>query len=67
MLSSRGSSQPRGWTQVSHIAGSFFTIWPTREAQKEATDELTYKTEVEKCHRCRKQTYQLTGDKEGEE
>ena len=25
---SRGSSQPRGWTQVSHIAG----IWPTREA-----------------------------------
>ena len=31
MLSSRGSSQPRGWTQVSHIAGEFFTIWATRE------------------------------------
>ena len=24
---SRGSSQPRDWTQVSHIAGGFFTSW----------------------------------------
>ena len=31
---SRGSSQPRGWTQVSHIAGRFFTSWATREAQE---------------------------------
>ena len=30
---SRGSSQPRDWTQVSHIAGVFFTSWATREAQ----------------------------------
>ena len=30
---SRGSSQPRDWTQVSSIAGRFFTIWATREAQ----------------------------------
>ena len=30
---SRGSSQPRDWTWVSHIAGRFFTIWATREAQ----------------------------------
>ena len=29
----RGSSQPRDWTQVSHIAGKFFTSWATREAQ----------------------------------
>ena len=29
---SRGSSQPRDQTQVSHIAGRFFTIWATREA-----------------------------------
>ena len=29
---SRGSSLPRGWTQVSWIAGRFFTIWTTREA-----------------------------------
>ena len=29
---SRGSSQPRDWTQVSRIAGRRFTIWATREA-----------------------------------
>ena len=29
---SRGSSKPRDWTQVSHIAGRFFTFWATREA-----------------------------------
>ena len=29
---SRGSSQPRDTTQVSHIAGRFFTSWATREA-----------------------------------
>ena len=28
---SRGSSQPRGWTQVSRIAGEFFTNWATRD------------------------------------
>ena len=31
---SRGSSQPRDQTQVSCIAGGFFTSWSTREAQK---------------------------------
>ena len=31
---SRGSSQPRDWTQVSHIAGGFFTSWATRKAQE---------------------------------
>ena len=30
---SRGSSQPRDWTQVSHIAGRFFTSWATKEAK----------------------------------
>ena len=29
---SRGSSQPRGRTQVSCIVGGFFTSWPIREA-----------------------------------
>ena len=29
---SRGSSQPRDWTQVSCIASRFFTLWATREA-----------------------------------
>ena len=31
---SRGSSQPRDPTEVSHIAGRFFTSWATREAQE---------------------------------
>ena len=30
---SRGSSWPRDWTRVSHIAGRCFTIWVTREGQ----------------------------------
>ena len=29
---SRGSFQPRDQTQVSSIAGGFFTLWATREA-----------------------------------
>ena len=33
MPSSRGFSQPREQIQVSCIAGRFFTIWATREAQ----------------------------------
>ena len=33
MPSSRGSSRPRDQTQVSCIAGRFFTIWATWEAQ----------------------------------
>ena len=32
---SRGSSQSRDGTQVSHIAGKFFTSWDTREAPKQ--------------------------------
>ena len=32
MPSSRGSYHPRDWTQVSYIAGDFFTNWATREA-----------------------------------
>ena len=31
---SRESFQPRDWTQVSHIAGRFFTSWATKEAQE---------------------------------
>ena len=34
MPSSRGSSLLTDWTQVSHTAGRFFTIWTTREAPK---------------------------------
>ena len=31
---SRGSSQPRDWTQVSFTAGRFFIIWTTRVAHR---------------------------------
>ena len=31
---SRGSSQPKDWTQVSLIADGFFTSWATGEAQE---------------------------------
>ena len=31
---SKGSSQPRDWTQISDVAGRFFTSWATKEAQK---------------------------------
>ena len=31
---SRGSSQPKDWTQVSRIAGRFFTSWATEEAKE---------------------------------
>ena len=31
---SRGSSEPRDQTQVSHIAGEFLTVWVTKEAQE---------------------------------
>ena len=32
---SRGSSQPRDWTQVPRITGRYFIDWATREAQSE--------------------------------
>ena len=38
---SRGSSQPRDQTQVSDIAGEFFTRWATREAHNKVKDEDT--------------------------
>ena len=34
MLFSRLSPQPKDWTQVSCIAGRFFTIWATQKAPK---------------------------------
>jgi len=46
---SRGSSQPRDWTQVSGIAGRFFTSWSTREAQ--ASWVIFWKTKVIKIEK----------------
>jgi len=37
---SRGSFQPRDWTQVLYTAGRFFTIWATREAQNQQTKKM---------------------------
>ena len=40
MISSRGSFWPRDWTQVSCIAGSFFTIWTTGKSFRRVWHEL---------------------------
>ena len=37
---SRRSSQPMDWTQVSLIAGRFFTSWATRETQNTGVGSL---------------------------
>ena len=37
---SRGSSQPRNWTLISHIAGRFFTVWAIREALRQNAAKL---------------------------
>ena len=37
---SRGSSQPRNLTQVSHIIGRFFTSWATREEQQQKKKKM---------------------------
>ena len=39
---SRGSCQPRDWTQVCHIAGGFFTSWATKEALYSPLISLLY-------------------------
>ena len=39
---SRGSSQPRDWTQVSRIAGGFFTDWAPREAHIMHSFRITF-------------------------
>ena len=40
MPSSRGFSHPRDWTQVSCVAGRFFTFWATREAHDKARQHV---------------------------
>ena len=46
MPSSRGSSQPRDHTQVSHIAGRFFTIWATRKPKNTGVGSLFLLQEI---------------------
>ena len=52
--SSRGSSQPKDWTQVSCIAGIFFTSWATREAQSKSKNVSLFhmKSESEVTQSC---------------
>ena len=38
---SRGSSRPRDWTKVSHIAGRFFIVWAIREDMNEKLKKET--------------------------
>ena len=64
---SRGSSQTRGWTQVSHITSRFFASWATREAQEywsglpipSPVDLLTQESNQGLLH-CRQILYQLS-------
>ena len=43
---SRGSSQPRSQTRVSHIADGFFTSWATSEALKSDWTQLKTRKEI---------------------
>ena len=62
MPSSRGSSQPRDWTEVSCIAGSFFTIWATREAPK-SNYMHPYKRQIMRWYRHRAVSFVKTKQK----
>ena len=64
---SRGSSQPRDQTQVSHIAGRFFTSWATKEAQEYWSGSLSLLQQIlptqesDQCLlHCRQILYQLS-------
>ena len=46
---STGSSQPRDQTQVSLIAGRFFTSWATREAKLQEVSIKNTKISTKKC------------------
>ena len=47
---SKGSSQPRDRTQLSHIAGGLFTLWATRDTLKGSPIAAKLQTRVTKCH-----------------
>jgi len=43
---SRGSSRPRDWTLVSHIAGRFFTVWATKKAPKRLKAPIKHERKI---------------------
>ena len=66
---SRGSSQPRDQTQVSHIAGRFFTAEPQGKPKKTGVGSLSLLQEVFPTHEsnwgllyCRQILYQLSSE-----
>ena len=48
---SGGSSPPRDWTQVSCIAGKFFMVWVTREAQCSCLHVVSLALSMEKWNK----------------
>ena len=67
LLFSRGSSQPRDWTQVSHIAAGFFTSLATREPKNTGVGSLSLLQQIFQTHKstwglllCRQILYQLS-------
>ena len=52
----RGSSQPRDWTQVSHILGGFFRSWATRETQTVAEAGVNEEANQSSCFQPREGT-----------
>ena len=64
---SRGSSEPRDWTQVSHIAAGFFTSLATREPKNTGVGSLSFLQQIFRTHKlnpspllCRWILYQLS-------
>ena len=54
-LFSRGSSQPRDQTQVSHIADGFFTSWATGKSKSTRVGSLSFLQEIfptQESNRC---------------
>ena len=49
---SRGSSQPRDRTQVSRIAGGFFTSWATRKSMGSAREAVTFRKRLPSTDYC---------------
>ena len=53
-MPSRGSSQPRDWTQVPCTAGKFLANWATKEAQRGFPDGASDKEPACQCSRCKR-------------
>ena len=50
---SRGPSQPGDWTQVSYIAGRFFTVWTTKGASIEMAKRHMKRCSIALLEKCK--------------